>query len=67
MGNLSREDLIRSCEEYLRTCHISVWGQSYDMFQADSRLKAATWLAEQITNVAIQTKRGDEVDTTSSV
>jgi ATP-dependent Clp protease ATP-binding subunit ClpC len=49
--SVEREDLIEECEQYLLSLHTAHWGKGYDMFQEDSRRRAATWLADEVLRV----------------
>ena len=45
-------DLVSRCEAYLDSLPCSNWGRGYDITGANSRQRAAEWLAEQIKGVA---------------
>lgn len=45
---IDRDELVDGAEDYLVSLRCALWGQAYDMFQKDSRRKAAEFVAETV-------------------
>lgn len=60
-GNATSDELVQACHAHLSRTHTVVWGETFNVYDAEEREEAVEWLAEQIRGVMGQMDRGDDV------
>lgn len=49
-----RQRLVGLCDRYLAKKNVILWGRAFDLNEPSSRLRAAEWLAHEMTSVFTQ-------------